>query len=706
MTPDHSVPATMLEEDDSSILSSPVESIIVVEESVRERALREAHQCLEHLNDFQLDGFNLLGVVQNPRTGGSIYHHRTSSHLPQQQLQQQAVAATAAAATTSSLSLPGTNGGETAAGTSLSSDTAATTAPAEEALTDYFSDKLEATLLQVAEQIQMLNMFLEELSIQYLGDDSQEFVNLEYYLQHEDQEAPPIPSQLANLQLHSLQTYLENCGVLAHSFVSTPLPVLHAAASNEILSSSEVMEEFTDLPDVLLQQEFDLTDPETFCNLLLEDAFATRITKQTTTAHDSLYQPTFQLVRLQSPDMLSGHLDKVELALLHQVRQKSGAFFQETTRFRQLQVGIVALLEQTQALRKLVQQMKRSYSTVADIPALDAQRTDLGRLLHILDGISELVRVKASIGGLVSANDHLGAAEQIQYGRQLLTGRQEDGEDEIIEFHQLQALDTCGEQFQQYQSLVVQNLSEELTEVFLNWKQYGGRDSRVQEMVQALSLCNALESTGELYVRRVQQVIRMTVRTTIAEFVDSSGGGVTGMTYTAFSNCLLMLLEELSVILQTALSVDQYCVSNQIFGNAQGDGKEKETFEQTSGFREAVTTSAELASKSIAELLRLRKEAHSLLSLEEMKQLWDTGLKFTIKVEEVSNTRAVGLRSTLLGQAKAFLERTHESNMAALVAALDSERWMQCEVRIPSCRDIICFILFQRQLHLFCPWSL
>jgi vacuolar protein sorting-associated protein 54 len=92
---------------------------------------------------------------------------------------------------------------------------------------------------------------------------------------------------------------------------------------------------------------------------------------------------------------------------------------------------------------------------------------------------------------------------------------------------------------------------------------------------------------------------------------------------------------------------------------------------------------AELATKSIAELLRLRKESHALISQSEMRQLWDTCIAFVMMMEGYCNgSRAIGLRSTLVGQAKAWLDRTHESNMSSLVAALDSERWSQCEVSI------------------------
>ena len=144
------------------------------------------------------------------------------------------------------------------------------------------------------------------------------------------------------------------------------------------------------------------------------------------------------------------------------------------------------------------------------------------------------------------------------------------------------------------------------------------------------------------------------------------------MTYPAFYNCLQLLIEEIQNILMTAHRVDEFCESENIFGD---DGQEQRWTKQ------AVVQGSELATRSIAELLRLRREAHSVISLTEMKQLWDTCISFTTKMEGYSNDiRAVSLRSTLVGQAKAFLDRAHESNMSALVAALDSERWSQCEV--------------------------
>ncbi|KAL3925710.1 MAG: hypothetical protein SGILL_000217 [Bacillariaceae sp.] len=695
----------------------------------RDKAVHEAQECIDAAihEGFQLDGFNLLGVVANPRSGmigsssaaaatssthgtdGSASHSQPSS--PSRTTQQ---------STTTSQGAPS----ESAAAATAAAAAAAVTA--EESEPGMFSDAvhtIEYTLATVTEQIETLNLFLEELSRQYLGDDTGESLFLEYYYQDEEDatlfpDPQNLPPQLANLQIQDLQSYLEECGVLAHSLFAQGLTT--RTLDHDIVSKDELDQQLQEIPEEFYHADFDLTNSLTFVELLLQqqqqleahpngkDAETTNAAlkpdetegkkkkkKSKKNAANALYQPTQELVPVREQDSLAGHLDRVELALQDQVRQKSSAFFQETTRFRQLQASIEDLLQQVHSLRSTMQQAISVYGQTKDIS--NHQRQDYERLVDLLDASMELIRCKASIGGLLSANDYLGAAQQIQYGRKLLQGvdlsatdpasitsstqpKTASGEGEIIEvlkLRQLKSLSTCDGQFTQYESLVVQNLSEEIVEVFFNWSP--SEKERIQEMVQALQLCEALDKTAELYQRRLQQTVRMTVRTTIAEFVESSGaagsGGVTSMTYAAFYSCLQLLIEEIQAILKVGSLVDEFCAAEQIFGSKHG--------QQNRWTEVAVSQGSDLATKSIAELLRLRKESHALISQSEMKQLWDTCLAFNETMEGYgNNARAVSLRSTLAAQAKAWLDRTHESNMSSLVAALDSERWSQCEAAL------------------------
>lgn len=599
---------------------------------------------------------------------------------------------------------PGAGDSSTAAASQ--SQPQATSSETEPVATDMFSDavhSLEYTLGQVAEQIETVNLFLEELSRQYLGDDGGGETHFleNYYYQQEDEEVnaldqPPVPPQLANLSLADLQAYLEKCGVLAHSLFAQGLETTTITPSDDKEEAPDLEEELSEIPNIFFDTDFDLAESETFVKLLLQQQpqGAGEMSSAQQDGHSSLYQPTSSLIPVREQDALAGHLDRVELALQEQVRIKADAFFQETTRFRQLGSSIEELLEQVRTLRQGILSILSVYRQTKDIS--NHQRQDYELFIQLMEAAMDLVQTKSSIGGLLSANDHLGAAQQIQYGRRLLKqGIQPDPDAEgdvstaangggertptdnivpSLELQNMVALSSCHDQFQQYESLVVQSLSEDIVDVFFNWRP--SERERVQEMVQGLTLCQALGKAGDLYSRRLQQTIRMTVRTTIAEFVESSGSsgsGVTGMTYDDFFNCLELLIEELQDILQMARQVDEFAREDGIFPNPDKRWT-----------NDAMVAGGDLAAKSIAELLRLRKEAHSLISLEEMRTLSDTCLQFALTVENYNdnNVKAVGLRSTLVGQAKAFLDRTHEANMSALVAALDSERWTPCEVSV------------------------
>eukprot|EP00934_Nitzschia_sp_Nitz4_P000952 Nitzschia sp. Nitz4//scaffold12_size214221//178747//182011//NITZ4_001528-RA/size214221-augustus-gene-0.36-mRNA-1//-1//CDS//3329535104//952//frame0 len=668
-------------------------------ETGRDKARREAYECNNALRfeGFQLDGFNLLGVVANPRAGMPRESRHSVHGTPSRPSPSDAGDSTLAtqSANPNSSQAPATP----ASARPESSATDAASKPSESGMFSDAVSSLEFTLGQVTDQIETLNLFLEELSRQYLGDDAGESMFLEHYYKDDENEVqlPVPPPELESLQLADFQSYLEKCGVLAHTLFAqgietTSLTVAMAdsgsgsPAQTESPSAAVTMAQ-AGIPELFSQEDFDLTDSSIFVQFLLNDTTSLDgANGGTDSKADALYQPTHELVPVREQDTLASHLDRVELALQEKVRIKAGAFFQETTRFRQLSSSTQELLEQVQTLRRSIRSVLAVYGDTKDI--LHHQLQEYESLVELMDTAMELVQTKASVGGLLSANDYLGAAQQIQYGRRMLQGtessiEQSNGGDAAVPLdvgatgkarlplQQLAALSTCGQQFQQYESLIVKNLSEEIVDVFFHWRP--SEASRLQVMVDALNLCDALPKAGELYQRRVQETVRMTVRTTIAEFVESSrssGSGVTGMTYSDFFNCLELLMEELQTVLVMAQRVDEFCEMEKLFG----DSPKRWT-------KEALASGADLASKSIAELLRLRKEAHSLINLEEMKQLWDKCLEFTLAMEGYNNdTKAVGLRSTLLGQVKAFLDRTHESNMTGLVAALDSEPWTPCAV--------------------------
>jgi vacuolar protein sorting-associated protein 54 len=247
--------------------------------------------------------------------------------------------------------------------------------------------------------------------------------------------------------------------------------------------------------------------------------------------------------------------------------------------------------------------------------------------------------------------------------------------------------------------------------------------TRVKEIMAALQQCQALTRTKETYTTRLQDVIRMTVRTTVGEFavdnvvvkpgaVQSVSMGASAMTLPRFLDCLDLIFEQLLLLLNSASSVNDFLIAEGLRlhdSDSSGittAGKSTTPTDTASPSATAevvpapppqlplasvIVTALELISKSISELLRLRKDAHSLVTLSEMKAIWDSCMTFANQLDKLggdgSNStghpqHTSALRTALLAQVKLFVERRHESNMSSLAAALDSERWVQCEVSV------------------------
>ena len=741
-------------------------------------ALQEAAAVLEAIGgESHLDGFNLLGVIANPR--GSMLalppsSASTSSSFHGRYNQSQSSSGVAAGGGGGSTSSSPVHHTTTGGGGSSSSDN-------NNGMLSETYHTLELTLSSVTEQVEALNMVLEDWSRQLLEDS---------YPSYEDQ--PPdallneLPLELQQLQLQSLQSYLEGSGEAAHSFdqrrrqrqrtrlQDDPDAVGHIERAkksalprrpsdqegrdshhdNDDDGSAAIMAEVErEIPARFFHDAFDLTDPDTFRELLLLETTEQQGLSDNnnnnnhTTSRNGPIQEWFPL---PPQDTFGAFLDKVELALLQQVRSKSDAFFEESLRFAQLQEWIESLLTQVVDLQTVVQVLQRDLLNPLEVvPTADAHRSILHELLHVLEAAEDLLHCKGSVGGYLSAQDDLAAIDQIQYGRSLLHGRDDNSRPQqtipgrdggrrppVVELKRLRALESVADQLNQYEHLVVTNLREELVEVFLEWNSstvsslYTGNGhsssaskssqqvrQRVREIAGALQRCRGLTKTRETYGNRLHEVIRMTVRTIVSEFASDTAmsssvggstvtvsGGATAMSLDRFVDCLDMLFEQLLSMLTAASGVNAFCVAEHLTlhdddddnnTNINNDGNDQDSAPTdpplaihpsatppaaTTPLASIILSAGDLSSKSVSELLRLRREAHSLITLEEMKRIWDKCLSFTSELEERTGHKASALRSTLLAQAKAFLERKHESNMSALAAALDSERWTQCDV--------------------------
>jgi vacuolar protein sorting-associated protein 54 len=647
----------------------------------RQNALQEARDVLEVLGGpYHLDGFNLLGVVANPR----------------------AMSASTTVVTSSPSSFHGRY--DTSA-SDTSSSLAEITSNLFGATGISYYHSLESTLSQVTVQ-------MEDWS-RYLMEDTE--TNEKPESQFE------LPEEYQSIDTSGLRAYLNQSGSKATTFANIlandakELDNQNRSVRSLTPDDSDSIEfvDTTDIPAIFFCEDFDLTNPKTFRELLLCGD-----------GSGNLDGSVYEWFPLLPQDALTAHEDKIELALLQQVRANSDKFFAESQRFAQLQEWIQSLLHQVFELQNITKHLKANLlQPLQIVPTADLQRADLRKLELILERADDMLLCKHGLGGVLSAQDDLTAIEQIQYGRRLLQGRLENDDDGTAELGRLYAFKAVAEQLNQYEQLVVSNLRDEMVEIFLSWTSHNAPMStfssgiatsrvsqqqmlqeRLREIAGALKRCNALEKTKEVYGIRLQDVLRMTVRTTVAEFasdvapsgaVQSVASSTTSMNLNRFLDCLDMLFEQMLALLGSAKSVDEFCIKENVWFDEEVIGKQAEKDHQNlqptpvsntpttkeTPFESVIIATSELSSKSISELLRLRKDAHTLITLDEMKAIWDSCTSFADNVEKVCGSGHTSvLRSTLMAQAKAFIERMHESNMSKLAAALDSERWIQCEV--------------------------
>jgi len=210
-------------------------------------------------------------------------------------------------------------------------------------------------------------------------------------------------------------------------------------------------------------------------------------------------------------------------------------------------------------------------------------------------------------------------------------------------------------EIEEYETIIVERLCGTAVDSLVNYDTDTIEENfTILPQVKILVQSGQLQAASDLYSDRLQEQVKLTVKTTVtecsADALSSSSASpppstpspspssaitsnILMMTFAQFMSCLEMLFEQILSLLSRASSAHSFLVSNgvtlpPVTGTKSGpQGTSAET--PTSGLAAA----AELAHRSISELLRIRKDKHSLLSLPEIKQLWDSILAFTLEVE-------------------------------------------------------------------------
>ncbi|KAF4615174.1 hypothetical protein D9613_002656 [Agrocybe pediades] len=95
---------------------------------------------------------------------------------------------------------------------------------------------------------------------------------------------------------------------------------------------------------------------------------------------------------------------------------------------------------------------------------------------------------------------------------------------------------------------------------------------------------------------------------------------------------------------------------------------------------DVVSSAAEVSNTQAAKVISYRSEQHAALNLAEFLTFFNDSWAFVIKCETISRRMIVGLRGTVVGQAKAFIQAFHQVRLTQSAKLVEDELWNTTEV--------------------------
>ncbi|OBZ75271.1 Vacuolar protein sorting-associated protein 54, chloroplastic [Grifola frondosa] len=105
-----------------------------------------------------------------------------------------------------------------------------------------------------------------------------------------------------------------------------------------------------------------------------------------------------------------------------------------------------------------------------------------------------------------------------------------------------------------------------------------------------------------------------------------------------------------------------------------------------------LSSAAELANARASKVISIRAEQHTALDLSSFCNLFNESWDFVVKSEVICRRMIVGLRGTIVSQAKAFLQAFHQTQLSQSAKLVEDEQWNPAEVA-PSVQKIVDMIV-------------
>ncbi|OCH88200.1 Vps54-domain-containing protein [Obba rivulosa] len=101
-----------------------------------------------------------------------------------------------------------------------------------------------------------------------------------------------------------------------------------------------------------------------------------------------------------------------------------------------------------------------------------------------------------------------------------------------------------------------------------------------------------------------------------------------------------------------------------------------------------LSSAAELANARASKVISIRAEQHAVLDLYSFWVLFNESFDFVVKSEVICRRMIVGLRGTVISQAKTFLQTFHQAQISQSAKLVEDEQWNPAEVP-PSAQHIV-----------------
>ncbi|PCH37766.1 Vps54-domain-containing protein [Wolfiporia cocos MD-104 SS10] len=214
----------------------------------------------------------------------------------------------------------------------------------------------------------------------------------------------------------------------------------------------------------------------------------------------------------------------------------------------------------------------------------------------------------------------------------------------------------------------------------------------LQCLVRTKGVRDATVSWREVVMAEVRSMLRRRIPVSDMDDNDAKSSGsnlvneLRSMDYSAFMELARMMY---SSLLRCILGLHrQSAVIVEVLENVRSPKAAVDITALQEELSGILSSAAELAHARASKVIALRAEQHAALDLQRFSGLFNESWNFVIESEKICRRMIVGLRGTIVSQAKSFLQTFHQGQVTQSAKLVEDEQWNAAEVA-PSVQHIV-----------------